>query len=357
MKWWRGKTPGSEYPSTTGDPVLALPSKQLLIARMSGLYDPATDSYRWLPDLTPKFTRHVPWNSVNTGPPLLLADGRTVLIPTTGSVDVYLLDTLTGSSKMAAPMVYGGGPNARPFLLPSGKVLIVGATKLLGLYDPIADAWTPSSTPTGFMGTDVGDTMPETASMAQLPDGDVLVTGTTRDCAKAYRYRWRDGVWSTVASLPASVAPNRSVLLLDGRVFVAGGARCGYGDAGMDASDRSFVYDPALDAWSERARLNQRRQGNGLVRLPCGRVLAISGYEAGYTGGPPTLGLELYDPIGDVWHVVRSKPDELEMSDFLQPENAMLMPEGGVMTFGVIKVKPGAPPAYCDDCQRTVVFR
>ena len=129
------------------------------------------------------------WTAVNNTPaigannPLLLTDG-TVLIQNGDSSDWYKLtpdsfgNYVTGTWKKVASMPTGWGPlYFGSQVMPDGRVFAVGGeynlgpsvwTNKAGVYDPVANRWTPISVPALWTG--MGDT-----ATSMLPNGLVYV--------------------------------------------------------------------------------------------------------------------------------------------------------------------------------------
>lgn len=76
---------------------------------------------------------------------------------------------------------------------------------------------------------------------------------------------------SPVSPLPVALARPAPVALPDGRVFVAGG------ESPAGATDRTFVYDPSADAWTEGPRLRVARSDARALVLQDGRIAVLGG--------------------------------------------------------------------------------
>jgi N-acetylneuraminic acid mutarotase len=101
------------------------------------------------------------------------------------------------------------------------------------------------------------------------------------------------GSWSTKASLLTPRA-EVSVALVDGRIYVLGGAA-----HGRTASQLNQEYDPATDRWRERAPLPHAMTHVGAVGFN-GKLYAIGGFTKDVHVGALDLVFE-YDTATDTW--------------------------------------------------------
>lgn len=116
----------------------------------------------------------------------------------------------------------------------------------------------------------------------------------------------RQSAWTARASLPW-VTQEIYAAVLDGRIWTAGGlvARPG----GMHINDRTAIYDPAADAWTEGPRLPQPRHHPMLVSAE-GRVWAFGGYDR-RDGGDWTAMTDVWATDRGVWAQVGQMPSRL----------------------------------------------
>jgi len=106
--------------------------------------------------------------------------------------------------------------------------------------------------------------------------------------------------WQAVAPMPDARLGHRMVVLA-GILYVVGGI----GDrASGVAPGTTLAYDPAADAWSERAPLALNRDHLAVVVVE-GRIWALGG-RAG--GGNHAL-VDIYDPAADAWQGGPSLPE------------------------------------------------
>ena len=110
-----------------------------------------------------------------------------------------------------------------------------------------------------------------------LSNGRALLTGIAgRDLRRVELYDPVIGL-RRVADAPAPLVSHFAVALHDGRILVGGGGD--FVDR-KNLTDRTFIYDPASDAWSEAAPLpvpTYWDYSNSAVLLPDGRVMVCGG--------------------------------------------------------------------------------
>ncbi|WP_437622967.1 Kelch repeat-containing protein [Sorangium sp. So ce1151] len=181
--------------------------------------------------------------------------------------------------------------DAEPTELPDGTVLVVGSSLSHGRgwtrYDPSTDAWEP------FKRFAERLYIPRTPTL--LPDGTVMVIdgGSQRATSRALRFDAATGVWLPAASLHLQRMTQTATALADGRVLVVGGDRTIDG-----GGERVEIYDPVADTWTEAAPMSARREYHTATLLPDGRVLVTGGL-----GGDSMVSAsaEVYSPATDTW--------------------------------------------------------
>jgi len=100
--------------------------------------------------------------------------------------------------------------------------------------------------------------------------------------------------WSTKAAMPVGLH-HAGIGVVGSRLFIIGG----YKQSGLSVWGpvaTVYVYDPAADAWSERASMPTAR-GALSVAVHEGKLYAIGGYE----GRANSAAVEVYDPVRDSW--------------------------------------------------------
>jgi uncharacterized repeat protein (TIGR01451 family)/CSLREA domain-containing protein len=107
----------------------------------------------------------------------------------------------------------------------------------------------------------------------------------------------------------------------DGRALAVGGTS-GSG-LSLASADR---YDPAANAWSPAASMNEGRVSHTATKLASGMVLVAGGFRLAI--GPPLTSAELFDPATDSW----SGAGEMQSARHLHA--ATLLPDGTVLVSG-----------------------
>jgi hypothetical protein len=245
-----------------------------------------------------------------------------------------------GSWTLAAPLLEPRGGHSMT-VLPDGRLLVAGgfrdmavdeqSTALDGaeLYDPATDTWSP----TGRMGT------PRFFHVAVLLlDGRVLVAGGCRGWTRSWNpseeyydhfcrqlssaETWdpATGSWTPTGAMQ-STRKGSGVLLPDGRVLVAG-SETGSTAESFTPGGGSELYDPATGTWETTGAMGAARSSPGMVLLPSGSVLAVGG----------VLGLntvnaraELYDPASGSWRFTGQFPYPI------RDQTMTLLPTGEVL--------------------------
>ena len=215
-----------------------------------------------------------------------LQDGRVLVAggssdPEPGLTSAELYDPATGTWSATGNMIRpaGGFPAV---LLRDGKVLV---GDVLGdgragaeLYDPNTGTWSATGPMVGGGGT-----------ATLLRDGKVLVRGDSG----SELYNPDTGSWTATVSRPSQRHSHAAVLLLDGRVLVAGGHI-----DGDTATASAEMYDPDIESWTAIAKMHSKRETIEAFLLPDGKVLVV-----GSSRGDP-LSAEWYDPATGAWTVI-----------------------------------------------------
>ena len=224
----------------------------------------------------------------------ILSDGRVLVA---GGLDedivatAELFDPSTGTWAATGSMTSPRYDHSAT-LLPDGTVLVAGGADHGGgggrylmtaeLYDPATGTWTA----TGSLSA------PHGGHEAQLlPDGTVLVTGDPSEL-----YDPSAGSWTTTGSTADGHGP--TVSLPDGRVLVVG-TSCGTADCDPPTDVTTVeVYDPGSRSWTAVAGSPVTlRFDHTVTLLPDGRVLVAGGFSDRNDGdGSVMASAELYDP-------------------------------------------------------------
>jgi hypothetical protein len=126
-----------------------------------------------------------------------------------------------------------------------------------------------------------------------LVAGGAAVGSGDAPLATAELYDPGTGRWTATASMAVARKWFTATLLLDGRVLVAGGwDYVGSGNWGPPPT--AELYDPGTGTWASTASVVQPRAGGAAILLLDGRVL-VAGGDGGDTVGALWTA-ELYDP-------------------------------------------------------------
>jgi WD40 repeat protein len=258
----------------------------------SELYDPAAGTWTPTGSLNTGRTRHTATLLPNE---LVLAVGGGTGSSQTASCELY--DPVNGTWTNTGSLATARGGHTATLLL-NGKVLITGGSPDSGtlisslssaeLYDPVTGTWAA----TGAMTT---ARVHHTATL--LLDGRVFVAGgsangDTTPVSSAELYDPSTGTWTATGSMSTVREWHTATLLPDGRVLVTGG------DDYFNIFSSTELYDPASGTWTATGALLTARRGHTATLLASGKVLVAGGQDGGTT---VTAASELYDPVSRTW--------------------------------------------------------
>jgi hypothetical protein len=184
--------------------------------------------------------------------------------------------------------------------LPDGRVLAAGGytngtyTRRTEIYDPQSATWSPAPDLQQARGVHSATLLPNAAVLVAGGWGTTAVNRGILDGIE--RFTVKEAAWSTAGKMTVPRYQHMAVLLLDGRVLLAGGCSqrsC----AAVEAS--AEIYDPSTGASSPVAPMTTRRHGATATLLPNGKVL-VAGGSASSSGGYLATA-ELFDPSTGTW--------------------------------------------------------
>jgi len=213
----------------------------------------------------------------------LLRNGKVLVagnIFTNDSAQLFdpVSNTWTATGPMIAPRT-----SHKAVAMASGQVLVVGGNynstnvTTAEIYNPVVGQWNSAGTP-----REVYDVF---TAAALLPSGKVLIVGADTDSAPvADTFDPVTRVWNPTG-VPATnhFLPHLIVLPSGKALLVGEGAK-------------PEIYDPAVGRWTMTPAMNVDRQDERAVLLPDGRVLEIGGVTTNGNMQTGTATAEIYDP-------------------------------------------------------------
>lgn len=236
---------------------------------------------------------------------VLVAGGLVNFTTYTNSAEVY--DPVTKTWSMLSATMSAARANANCAQLIDGRIIIVGGVNISGLltaaeiFDPVTNTFSAGPS------LSTGRTLP---SVVALANGNVLVAGggdaTLIPIASAEVYNYQSGSFAPTGSMVNPRFEQGSVLLASKKVLLAGTRNFtpGVPDAAQETAE---IYDPESGTWS--ATSNDMPVGerySGAVLLLNGRVL-LAGGSTGAAGNTSTVKTAmLYDPDNNTFSLTGS---------------------------------------------------
>ena len=228
--------------------------------------------------------------------------------------------------------------------LPDGRILAVTGHPLQGqslasaeIYDPKSDQWTP----TGSLNLPRNGVEP--GGLIVLPGGKILIAGGgtgARSAREAELFNPTTQTWSLTGSMYEARSNHSTMLLADGRVFVAGGI-----DWSTDTVLTSAeVYDPATEGWTLVGPMTTKRTNLRTVRLTDGRVLVSGGASVSDVAGE-LADAEIFDPA--TGRFTATNP----MNEARRAFRMILLRDGRVLAIGGARGGPSTPDAQLDSTE------
>ena len=208
-------------------------------------------------------------------------------------------------------------------LLPDGRVLIAGGMVENGVFLNSAELFDPAKGM--FAATASMQSRRVGHSATLLPNGKVLIAGGLAGrvfeggpgvVATTEVFDPATGRFTPGPSMNTPRTSHAAVLLLNGKVLVAGGA--GTNEQGLASAE---IYDPATNKWTPTGSMLTPRVARAAVVLKDGRVLVTGGGEGWNLA-------EIYDPPSGAWHPTGN------MTTARVKHAATLLPDGRVLITG-----------------------
>ncbi len=148
---------------------------------------------------------------------------------------------------------------------------------------------------------------------------------TTADCSgntSCEAMKCVPGRWVPLASMPAPRG-NTASIAVGNKVYVFGGL-----NDDIAVTNNTFIYDGALNQWSEGAAFPGPRQFGATALLPDGRIALIGGHAFEADAGVSRR-VDVYSPMTDSWSALPSLPDERSGACAVALPNGQLIVAGG----------------------------
>jgi hypothetical protein len=216
---------------------------------------------------------------------VLLSTGRIFVCGGTWDAAGEFYDPTTGVAEAVPRQYCGAGSRLLP--LQDGRAFVFNGAGENWMFDPASSSWQAVSP---------SPSTHNPATLAQLADGSILVSGDCAICPTASPSAdvlSSQGQWRTIAPMLTVRGGHTMTLLRDGRVLVVGGAN-------REDPIGAEVYDPTLDEWITVGDSRTNRLGHSATLLEDGRVLVSGGkIQSLEPSREPTWAL--FDPIGGMW--------------------------------------------------------
>jgi hypothetical protein len=214
----------------------------------------------------------------------VLNDGRVLIAggQTNGGASnvAEIFDPATNTTRATGGTMSVARANHAAVLLQDGRVLLVGGENSTGalasaeIYDPKSDVFTPvgsmSSARRYLTATVIND---ETVVILGGED----INGNANASIESFQVSTGEFVLAS-ARLDAPRAQHTATLLLDGRIFIAGGRN------GNTALASTSFYDPATDTLKAGPKLDAPRYAHTATRVLYGDVVLAGGTQDGTSG-------------------------------------------------------------------------
>jgi hypothetical protein len=207
-------------------------------------------------------------------------------------------DPMTGEFETLEPPPTERGV---PFAVASeGRVVVLGGYDERLNYQSEVDVYDPA---TGVWSEGARWTNSRIAPMVEV-NGLVCALGGFRtidaETEDVECYDVLADEWTERAPLPSTSLDSYWPVVHDGKIYVLGGARLSQNDW-LEPLDGAYVYDPALDTWSELTSLPDPR-GGASAHVIGDRIYVVGGFSERTLGDDADDGsMFIYEPSTDSW--------------------------------------------------------
>ncbi|MDP6929340.1 MAG: kelch repeat-containing protein [Planctomycetota bacterium] len=241
-------------------------------------------------------------------------------------------------------------------LLNDGRILVVGGTptfvdvigalrdahKTSETYDPRTGQWTRQGS--------IADRR-LLVGLATLPNGLAIASGgfeitvflnipiPVGTVTDVQFFNPSSGSWSNGPLMKKDRAGHgfNSILLGDGRLFVAGGFSSGANPLDGKALSECEMYDYRANAWSSLPPMNIPRAMYSIAKMPSGRVLVAGGGTGILNKMQPTSGVQEFNPATNNWQTLNNLTVPRIGPGTIVTPDGLLVLAGGVSTNNVLK--------------------
>lgn len=263
-----------------------------------------------------------------------LGDGRVIVMggqasgPALNTVEIF--DPTSGTWS-AGPTMGSGRLDAPAVRLTNGNVLVAGGASgsdtTAEVYNPTLNSWNPTANNSRDPHASNPIAGPSTFSAAALPNGKVLLAGSSASpTIQADLYDTADNKFHPAANMGTARQFVGELLLSNGKVLVAGGFD------GTAAISSAEVYDPVADTWTPVSNtMNAPHINPQIAPLPGGKALVFGGPATGAI--TPTADTEIYDPATNRFTPTGSMNVARVISNVTSLADGRVVVSGGVTGF------------------------
>lgn len=186
-----------------------------------------------------------------------------------------------------------------------GKIYAIGGAyryaprSYVEVYDPVTDTWMrKSDMPTARLGL---STSVVNGKIYAIGGGLIESTWSNGESFKTVEeYDPATDTWATKSEMLRARGWH-SAVVLDGKIYIIGGADSPSGPSGGVQIRTVDVYDPSTDSWSQKGNIPRSRICDGSASMVDGKIYAFGGWGGEYRAHE-------YDPVTDTWSDKKNMP-------------------------------------------------